>query len=391
MRGGLDLFVTGMFRSGTTLLEKLLCNHPALSVASQPAPYLWIELKRAFLATLGAADLLPLGSLFPEPRYTPEDFEEFLRHRRLDADELEDWLRAMRGYSGQHTPVEPSPGLLDKLDGLSLSDVLRTLNRAVAHRPGARGFGSKEVICEEYLPYLLTCGFHVVLILRDPRDVLASMRGGRGEEFVGPARPLLHDLRCWRRSAAYALALGDQPRCHVIRYEDLVRRPEGVLGELVEALELEPYPENAFRDGIRDQAGRPWGANSSHGGGLTISTASVGAHRRVFDDSEIAYVETLCWPEMRALGFRPSLDAPDPKILESFVDRRVRRKGDVPPDLDQQPAQRELERRRLAILAGAKASSEETASLFRFESVARRLVDALRSTRSAQNGSPAST
>lgn len=379
MRGGLDLFVTGMFRSGTTLLEKLLCNHPALSVVSQPAPYLWIEVKRAFLAALGADDPLPLGSLFPEPRYTPEDFEAYLERRRLDADELEDWLRAMRGYSGQHTPVEPSPDLLDKLDGCFLAEVVRTLNRAVAHRPGARGFGSKEVICEEYLPYLLACGFHVVLILRDPRDVLASMRGGRGEAFVGPARPLLHDARCWRRSAAYALGLGNDPRCHVVHYEELARQPEAVLARLTEALGLDPFPEDAFRDGLRDQAGRPWGANSSHGGGLAISTASIGAHRRVFDDSEIAYVETLCWPEMQALGYVPSLSAPDPVILESFVDRRVRRKGDVPPDLGQQPAQRELERRRLEILAGAKTSPEETVSLFRFEGVARRLADALES------------
>ncbi|MFH2071358.1 MAG: sulfotransferase, partial [Actinomycetota bacterium] len=33
-----QLLITGAYRSGTTLLEKLLHNHPDLSVAMQPFP-----------------------------------------------------------------------------------------------------------------------------------------------------------------------------------------------------------------------------------------------------------------------------------------------------------------------------------------------------------------
>ena len=48
-----DFFITGMGRSGTTLLEKLLCNHKDLSVLSQPLPLVFIDLKKRFLETLG--------------------------------------------------------------------------------------------------------------------------------------------------------------------------------------------------------------------------------------------------------------------------------------------------------------------------------------------------
>jgi Sulfotransferase family len=50
---GGTLFVTGMQRSGTTLLEKLLHAHPELSVLSQPFPLLFVEVKRAFLESIG--------------------------------------------------------------------------------------------------------------------------------------------------------------------------------------------------------------------------------------------------------------------------------------------------------------------------------------------------
>ena len=45
------LFVTGMLRSGTTLLDKLLSIHPQALVHSQPLTPLYVKVKRAFLQT----------------------------------------------------------------------------------------------------------------------------------------------------------------------------------------------------------------------------------------------------------------------------------------------------------------------------------------------------
>lgn len=384
MSRGADLFVTGMVRSGTTLLEKLLCNHPELSVASQPFPYLWIEVKRRFLAELGfEADPLPLSPLFPEPRYTPEDFAEFLRRHRLSAEALARWLDAMRSYSGQRTRVSIPRERLAELDGLPLAEAARGLHRAAAHRREAIAFGAKEVRCEEYLLPLLHEGFHAFLIVRDPRDVIASMRSGRGREYVGEPRPLLFELRSWRRSVTHALALADHPRFRLVHYEELVRRPEAVLEDLTESLGVDSFPAHALRGELRDQRGQPWRANSSHGEGVGISNRSVGAHRRELDELERGYVETLCFPEMRALGYATSLPAPRLELLDRYADPAPRRDGGVPPDLAGRPEERALERRRWAVLAEGASAPEELVSLFRFPSVAHRLARAARTPRPA--------
>lgn len=372
----LDLFVTGMVRSGTTLLEKLLCNHPSLSVLSQPLPYLWVGVKRRFLETLGEKDALPLGPLFPEARYRPEDFHRFLREHRVPAADLEQWLEAMRGYSGQGTRFDPPEGWRERSDGRPFAELLRFWHRALAHRAGALGFGSKEVRCEEFLPHLLEEGFHALLILRDPRDVLASIRGGAGAAYVGAPRPLLHEIRSWRRSATYALALADHPRFHLVRYEDLVREPQAELERLRTRLGLERFP--ALGDELRDQRGRPWAANSSFGRRPGIASGSVGSHRQVLAPREVAYIEALCGPELRAFGYELSLPAPRPERIDEAVERGPLRRDDVPPDLGQRPEERRLEHRRLAVLEGAPAAEAELVALFRFPRVARRLAEAAR-------------
>ena len=64
-----DVFITGMARSGTTLLEKMLANHPQLSMISQPFPRLFVHAKRQFVESLGQTQPLhALEHLFRNPR-----------------------------------------------------------------------------------------------------------------------------------------------------------------------------------------------------------------------------------------------------------------------------------------------------------------------------------
>jgi hypothetical protein len=89
--------------------------------------------------------------------------------------------------------------------------------------------GGKETLWEEMLPFLLERGAAGVIILRDPRDVLASLNHGRGAEYGGRLKPTLFNIRNWRKSAAFALHLERHPRFLWLRYEDLVTRPREVL------------------------------------------------------------------------------------------------------------------------------------------------------------------
>jgi hypothetical protein len=59
-----ELLVTGCYRSGTTLLEKLLHAHPASCVASQPFPVLYAYVKNLFDVSRGLLRRYPLGHRF---------------------------------------------------------------------------------------------------------------------------------------------------------------------------------------------------------------------------------------------------------------------------------------------------------------------------------------
>lgn len=301
------LFVTGAPRTGTTLVQKLLDMQPGISVLAQPLPLLFVEIKRDFLSSLGArAGAEPLGHLFGERRYTPASFAAYLDAARLPARRVRDVVESMLPYSGQYQRLDPATlasTLATLGDSATPFEVLRAFYTRHATQPGARVVGAKEVFCEEFLPFLIRAGFHAILVLREPRDALASMRFGDGRAHAGVRRPLLTDVRRWRKSVAFALDLAGAPGFISLRYEDLVKDPSTALAALGRHLGI-PI---AYTPGapVVTAAGEPWAGNSSfetHGNGA-ITAGSVGVHRLRMPRNEAQLIAALCAPEMRALGY----------------------------------------------------------------------------------------
>ena len=67
--------------------------------------------------------------------------------------------------------------------------------------------GSKEIFCEEYIPYFLSNGVKVILLIRDPRDIITSLNFGKGADFTGEIRPTLFNIRNWVIKKAQLLPL----------------------------------------------------------------------------------------------------------------------------------------------------------------------------------------
>jgi hypothetical protein len=315
-----ELLVTGCYRSGTTLLEKLLHAHPAACVASQPFPVLYSHVKALFDAERGLNRRYPLGHRFLEDGYSDADFAAFLDERSLTHADLDDVFGQLARYTeGLWTPE--ILGVRSAIRPGTFMDVYRQLMRAV---PGLfsqndlRVIGSKEILIEEYVPYLLERGVHVIVIIRDPRDMVASLNFRERENATGRNRPVLYSVRLWRKSVATAIAFEAHTRFRWLRYEDLVARPQPMMADLGSFLGLPPYPEAALTAPLRDQRGAAWEGNSSFRDQVGISRESVGRFDSVLPQAVRAMIETVTAPEMRLLGYVAS--PRDPAALKRYRD-----------------------------------------------------------------------
>jgi hypothetical protein len=360
---GRDLWIVGCYRSGTTLLEKLVHAHPRAVVASQPFSTLYFHAKQAFLDARGLHRRYPLGHLFRERDYGLEDFYRFLDDVPLSGADVAAAVRAMERYASPRWTPEIIPRLQSLPPGPFVT-VWRGLNdgiRDLYGAPAASFAGSKEVLCEEYAPYLLRHGATVIGVIRDPRDMVASYNYRIRSRDLESNRPLLFSVRAWRRSVAIFLAMLGRPGFTLVRYEDLCHDPAGTLRGLADALGLEQFPDWVHQEGPRAQDGSRWEGNSSFEGMRGIRTSSVGRFRAVLPEQVLRYIEYTCAPEMDVLGYPTETSGRDD---ERSVDEFVEDVPEVHPRFEQDyssaPGRRADEVRRRA-LARARDLDDATA------------------------------
>lgn len=234
------VFITGLARSGTTLLANLLNAQPQAKVWSDAlqAPFIMAERSGGFARPLGPRERnVALSWLDFQLQGTP--------HRTaLRADDFA-------------TVGELYQRVLEEVAGPTIKIVGHKIN---GFGPGTRVFGE----------LLAQTDVRCICVLRDVRDVVLSQRNHIHGKATATDR--------WTRWAREAFALRDHPRVVVVRYEDLVTSPaaalepiERLLGIRV-ALDLselrhidQPWVENsAFHDVQRLFDPRPAGRWREH-------------------------------------------------------------------------------------------------------------------------------
>jgi len=368
-------FITGFLRSGTTLVEKLVHALPGACIGPQPFPFLYHDAKRAFLRGRGIdGERYPLGHLFGEDRYRPGDFEAFLARHRVTREDLKASFAAMRNYSGWKLPAMASHA--GRVGEGSLVEVYRALCDGLPGLLGREGsdlLGAKEVFCEEFAPYFLAREVSVVLVLRDVRDVIASLKFGRGTAYGDRGLPLLHIVRQWRKSVAFALALSGARGFHLVRYEALVASARTELDRLARHLGCAPAAAGAIDD-LRDQDGRAWEGNSSFAPVRGVSASPVGRYADKLPGSWVAAVESLCGAEMAVLELAPSSGFRSREADVAQTMERAARESDLAGAGASLEAEIVAERRRASLLESGRADEAEQSRWFIFPRAYRRLA-----------------
>lgn len=302
-----NIFITGIFRSGTTLLDKLLNHHEKVFIASQPYPELFISTKKEFLKSKGVNRVYPFDPMLKEEQYVLKEFLEYLVKTKLTGQFLDDLQQQLLDGNSE-LKADWVQYQLQKLtregDFFSIHRQLINLISKVYKRSNLLYTGSKEILCEEFIPYMARDGHKSILVIRDPRDIVSSLAFGKSRVYTGDYRPMLYALRLWRKSVAFAIASKSNPDFMCVKYEELVTKPRTTLRSITNFLGIEEFDEDRFVYGIEDQAGNNWSGNSSFGTKSNIDQSSIGIHQSVLNPEQVKYIDTLCAPEMEYMGYK---------------------------------------------------------------------------------------
>jgi hypothetical protein len=335
-----------MGRSGTTLLEKLLGLHCEIDILSQPFPLVFIEAKKRFLRQKGQDDYFILNADLIGRDYQQAEFDEFLSKLEFSGRDLSGLFERMKNYSGQTTRPDRVPNESGPQPYTGFFNILENAFDYFS-TDSDRYIGLKEIMCEEFIPYMLGQGYRCIVIVRDPRDMLASANYPSAEKFLGEKKPTLFLLRTWRKSIEYCRMFEENESFFHLRYEDLVREPQNQLAGLANFLGISVLkPESVGRE-IKDRSGNAWMANTSRSASYSgVSGSSLESYKKVLSSSEMEYTESICLHEMKWLGYPLKVDLDHGKCIAEFKDQGVRSIHGLPADFStrQNHVAQELER-----------------------------------------------
>jgi hypothetical protein len=257
------IFVVGVPRSGTTLVQSLLAAHD--EVTSFTESHLFA---RHFTLLPGSSRAVLTRD--PGPR-----LRRFLAENGVAAPAAAAWF--------DHSATRP---LLPFRTAAAGRRLLRVLDEMAAGR-SAPVWVEKTPRHLRYLPFLgrlaatgpRTCFVHVI---RDGLDVVASLRAA--SRSWERAYDLEECARRWNDDVAFSLGRVGSPNDRFVLYEELTDDPEPVLRRLVAALGLAWQPQMLERDSVA--SGRlVTAAEADWKGGVGRPIErSVGARARLTED-----------------------------------------------------------------------------------------------------------
>lgn len=316
------VFIFGLYRSGTTLVSRLLNGDNRFASASDPVrPF--FNAYSNFLRHLDGNDS-PL--FFPIRDGFRDDISYYMRliesrfSESIPAGYVDKIADQLISQSFQFSPVfsEYIASDLQDKDFPRWRDFLNYLIDSLFSCYGnddQNALAIKEVwtleLAAPLLKYLQD-RVKIIIVLRDPADIFASSKTNAGNY------PLMYLSRQWRKNIAIAkyLKCNYNSQVEIVEYEQLCLDPLSTYNSLIR--NILPASCNWSVDELpmpRVDKGVPFLKNSSYKSSHNskfIDTASVGRFRSVLNTSEKSWINYLCnISYLGSLGF-PSLVSNSP-------------------------------------------------------------------------------
>jgi len=261
------IFITGVYRSGTTLLSRMLDAHSQLAVT-----YDSVHFMRFCFGQFG-------------PVAARENYAALVDDVKTRCEAR--WER----------PVDVAPILaeLDSSEQVTYAAAYDAVMKHLLLREGKSRWGEKTQLAWGKIPAFLEMfpEGKAVLVLRDPRDIVASYRRFTTEPGLRYLDGAFACLSAMRAALRYRESLAPGS-CMTIRYEDLAADPKATMERLSAALEVPFEPGMLDPGNFRDLTGGRWMRNSSYdGASAAISAESVARYREHLSDVEIFFTEMV--------------------------------------------------------------------------------------------------
>lgn len=303
-------FVTGMFRSGTTMVARMLHASPYLICASDPFAPLFKQYRNSIL--LENKYKIDLNEPINDYQMNQEQYRRYecIKTSNLDMCVPNEVLENLKiktiqhayHYSGKIIP------LLDTWKGETYRSLLKNgmniIEKAYEKTEGVKAIGFKEVWMTEFTPHVLTLKDlqSVILIIRDPRAVIAS-------NFASGSRyPIIFLLRQWRKIATLSAYYADKfDSCLLIKFEDLLAKSSSTVSSICNKLDIKFDERMMDERNYLDGFGEKWKINTSYKSkeemGTMFKSNNEEKWRKILSKEELLLIESTLWPEMKYFGY----------------------------------------------------------------------------------------
>jgi hypothetical protein len=287
------ILLTGVYRSGTSILHQIVNAHPQVSLVYDAIKFL----------------------RFVVDRFAPieENWEQALEETHLRLTQ-----RWQMPFDLDNAKVE-----LFSLPKVEAQDLYYAIMKAVDPELKSNTkvrWGEKNAMVWTKVPDFLRLfpEGQVIHIIRDPRDVVASykkMTNEIGKTYLDGAFNCLHAMNAIQ---AYSQCYSEK-QFRFIRLEDLVSNPEDQARELCKFLDLPESNAMIQYENYRDKQGKTWQHNSA----FTGSSAGIFSEtnrRSNLTDEELFLVELIAGQKMLEFGYEPSGNLPSISQCKSAFD-----------------------------------------------------------------------
>ncbi|MEX0967249.1 MAG: sulfotransferase [Bacteroidia bacterium] len=285
------LFISGVYRSGTTLPVKILNAHPDICLTHDTVNFFRYYLKYA--ATI-------------------QDDYGFV---------INDCAERLEKRFNINVPASTILSKLKDEHSISLKIVYEVLMRETFCAGKSNViWGEKSLMQWSNIPLFLQMfeDSKAIMIIRDPRSVLASFRDftiEKGERYLDAIFATLNALQ-WSATIGKTLS---SDRFRIVYFEKLVEDPDAWAREMCDFLGLEYYNEMTNSKKFKDHEGNPWSANTSYRNVNNFSREPIDRWRSKLTDLELCFAESILGDAMKLHNYELSDVKVDSTTLKKLL------------------------------------------------------------------------